>query len=95
MSSITKSRSGRVLIRLANNSKRTELEEHLKSKLDNRTAVRGLVVFDDVEILDLDCITTAEDITYSIHKTLGILSDDTSIQGKSVGNHSCGHKEPD
>lgn len=84
VSSITESRSGGILIRLAKNSKKSDLADDLKNKLGDRANVREMDKFDVVEIQDLDSVTTAEDIIHSIHKSLGTSPDDAYIQVKSI-----------
>lgn len=85
VSTIIESKSGEIIIRLnKKDTKRTELEDELRSKLGARAGVRGLVKLEDVEIQDLDSVTTATDVETSIRHALGALSDDQTIQVKSL-----------
>lgn len=63
VASIRKSRNGEILISLKrDDTKREELVEALKSKLGSRAEVRGLIRYDDLEIQDLDSVTTDTEI---------------------------------
>ena len=63
VSKISESRNGEIIIRLNHKDKKREvLVDALKSSLGDRAAVRSLVSHDDVDIQDLDNITTASEI---------------------------------
>jgi len=85
ISSISESRSGEILIKLkSKDAERTALEEALRSKLGPRATVRGLVKFEDVEILDLDCVTSQSKVENSIRHALGLSTDEQMVKSKSL-----------
>lgn len=85
MSSITESQNGEIIIRLHHkDTKSSELEEALRNELGTFAAVRMLVKTEDVEILDLNCATTATELETCIRKALGSDEDDQSIRVKSI-----------
>ena len=85
VASIRESRNGEILIRLKReDTKREELVEALKSKLGSRADIRGLVRYDDIEIQDLDRVTTDTEVETSIRNLLGLASDDKSIKVKNI-----------
>jgi len=84
VASIRESRDGEILIRLKReDTKREELVEALKSKLGSHADIRGLVRYDDIEIQDLDSVTTDTEVETSIRNLLGLSPGDTSIKVKS------------
>jgi hypothetical protein len=85
VSSIKESRSGGILIRLGREDKnRDKLVEALKTNLGNRAVIKGLVSLDDVDIQDLDQVTTATEVECSIRSTLGLPDDDITIKVKNI-----------
>lgn len=69
VSSISDSRNGKILIKLkSKEAERLALEEALRTKLEPRAAVRGLVKFEDVELQDLDCVTTNSEVENCIQQ---------------------------
>jgi len=85
VSTITESRSGEIIIRLnAKDTKRTALEDELRNKLGSRAGVCGLAKLEDVEIQDLDSVTTATEVETCIRHALGAHTDDQTIQVKSL-----------
>ncbi|KAF0748135.1 Uncharacterized protein FWK35_00018869 [Aphis craccivora] len=85
VSSIKESRSGGILIRLRREDKnRDELIEALKTNLGSRAVIRDLVSLDDVDIQDLDKVTTATEVECSIRSTLGLAADDLTIKLKNI-----------
>lgn len=85
VSKISESRNGEIIIRLNHKDKKREvLVDALKSNLGDRAAVRSLVSHDDVDIQDLDNITTASEIESCIKSALGLSANDASINVKSI-----------
>jgi len=85
VSTIKESRSGEIIIKLTSKDlKRAALEEELRNKLGSRAAVRGLIKFEDIEIQDLDSITTDTEVETCIRQALGTHADDQCIQVKSL-----------
>ncbi|KAL4121475.1 hypothetical protein QTP88_013984 [Uroleucon formosanum] len=84
VSSIIKSQNGELIIRLhPKDLKRLELEDVLKKQLGASAAVRGLVKY-EVEVLDLDCVTTETELETCIRKALGSVENDQSTKVKNV-----------
>ena len=85
VSKISESRNGEIIIRLKHqDKKREELVDAIKSNLGVRAAVRSLVSHDDIDIQDLDNITTASEVESCIKSALGLSADDASIKVKSI-----------
>jgi len=85
VSKISESRNGEIIIRLNHqDKKREELVDALKSNLGDRAAVRSLISYDDVDIQDLDNITTASEVESSIISALGSPANEVSIKVKSI-----------
>ncbi|XP_022162919.1 uncharacterized protein LOC111028539 [Myzus persicae] len=85
ISSISESRNGEIVIKIkAKDTERTALEEQLRSKLGLRATVRGLVKFEDVEIQDLDCVTSEAEVENSIRCALGLHADDKSVKVRNI-----------
>jgi len=85
VSTITESRSGEIIIKLTTkDEKRAALEEELRNKLGSRAAVRGLTNFEDIEIQDLDSITTSTEVETGIRQGLGTHADDQNIKVMSL-----------
>jgi len=85
VSKISESRNGEIIIRLNHKDKKREvLVDALKSNLGDHAAVRSLVSHDDVDIQDLDNITTASEIESCIKSALGLSANDASINVKSI-----------
>jgi len=85
VSTITESRSGEIIIRLnTKDTKKTALEDELRNKLGTRAGVRGLTKLEDVEIQDLDSVTTATDVETCIRHALDSHTDDQTIQVMSL-----------
>ncbi|KAL4153609.1 hypothetical protein QTP88_001442 [Uroleucon formosanum] len=85
VSSIIESRNGELIIRLhPKDSKRSELEDALKNQLGASVAVRVLIKYEEVEVLDLDCATTEAELEICIRKALGSAENDQCIQVKSI-----------
>jgi len=85
ISSISESRNGMILIKLkAKEAERTALEEALKTKLGPRATVRGLVMFEDIEVQDLDCVTSEAEVENSIRSVLGLPADDETVKTRSI-----------
>jgi hypothetical protein len=63
---------------------RTALEEALKTKLGSRATVRGLVSLEDVEVQDLDCVTTEAEVENSIRSVLGLPADDQTVKIRNI-----------
>ncbi|KAE9536155.1 hypothetical protein AGLY_007378 [Aphis glycines] len=85
VSTITESRSGEIIIRLnAKDAKRTVLEDKLRNKLGTRAGVRGLTKLEDVEIQDLESVTTATEVKTCIRHALGAHADDQTTQVRSL-----------
>jgi len=85
VSSIKESRNGGILIRLRCEDKnREELVEALKSNLGSRAVIRGLVSMDDVDIQDLDKMTTVSEVESCIRSTLGLPANDLTIKVKNI-----------
>lgn len=83
--SITETRSGEILIRLSKeDTKREELVEALKTNLESRATIRGFVKYDDIEIQDLDGITTDTEVASRIRHSLGLAQDDSTVTIKSI-----------
>lgn len=91
VSSITESRGGEILIRLMpEDTKRDKLVEALKANLGSRAAIRGLVRYDDIDIQDLDCVTTDTEVEAYIKDALGLPPDDPSVKVKSIRQFHAG-----
>jgi len=71
-------------------TKRDKLVEALKANLGSRAAIRGLVRYDDIDIQDLDCVTTDTEVEASIRDALGLLPDDQSVKVKSIRQFHAG-----
>lgn len=85
VTSIKKSRNGDILFRLPKAESRSkELEEALSATLGNRATVRVLVKHEEVEILDLDAVTTEAEILGSLQNALGLQDSDKSIKIRSL-----------
>lgn len=85
VSSISESRNGEIIIRLKQqDKKREELVDAIKSNQGNRAAVRSLVSHDDLDLLDLDNVTTMSEIESCVKTALGLPADDTSIRVKNI-----------
>lgn len=85
VSSISESRNGGIIIRLTHqDKKREELVDAIKSHLGDRAAVKSLVSYDDLDLQDLDNITTVSEIESCIKSALGLPEDDTSIKVKNI-----------
>lgn len=85
ISSISESRKGEILIKLrSKDAERTALEEALNNKLGSRATVRGLVKFENVEVLDLDCVTSESEVESSIRYTLGLTTEDHTVKARSI-----------
>lgn len=84
-SSISESRNGEILIIIkAKDMERTALEEQLRSKLGPLVTVRGLVKFNDVDLQDLDCVTSESEVENSIRCVLGLHADDQSVKVRNI-----------
>jgi len=85
VSTITESRTGEIIIRLTyKDTKRGALEEELRNKLGTRAAVRGLIKLEDVEIQDLDLVTTVTEVEVCIRNAVGAPVDDQYVKVKSI-----------
>lgn len=85
VSTITESRGGEIIIKLTSkDSKRAAFEEELRNKLGSRAAVRGLVQFEDIEIQDLDSVTTDTEVETCVRQALGTNAEDQCVQVKSL-----------
>lgn len=85
ISSITESRNGTILIKLkVKDAERAVLEEALKLKLGSRATVRGLVMFENVELQDLDCVTSETEVENSVRSTLGLPEDVETVKIRSM-----------
>lgn len=85
VSSITESRNGEILFKLSSgDKKKTELMDELRTKLGSRAVIRSPVKYDDINILDLDCITTESDVAESIRHALELAPDDPTVKVKNI-----------
>lgn len=81
ISSISESRGGEILIKLkSKDAERSALEEALRANLGPRATVRNLVKLVDVEILDLDGVTTQSEVENSLREALGLSEVDLTIK---------------
>jgi len=85
VSSITESRNGEIIIKLNHEDKKKEdLINALKTNLGDRAVIRGRVHQHDVDIQDLDSVTSEAEVEGSIRSALGLPADDTSITVKNI-----------
>lgn len=83
--SILESRGGEILIKVkSKDAERSALEDALRAELGPRATVRSLVKLVDVEILDLDCVTTQSDVENSLRDALGLSDEDLTIKARSM-----------
>lgn len=85
ISSISESRNGEILIKLkAKGKERAALEVALQSQLGSRATVSGLVTYEDVEVKDLDCVSSEAEVENSIRSALGLPADDQTVKARSM-----------
>ncbi|KAL4132766.1 hypothetical protein QTP88_009867 [Uroleucon formosanum] len=78
ITSISESKGGEVLIRVTKGeTKRSGLEAAIRDALGDRTTVRGLVNYADLDITGLDSVTTDSEVADALKKAAGLSPTDT------------------
>lgn len=96
ITSITESRNGEVLFRLPRgDKKKKELEETLRTVLGHSAEVRELVKNVEIEISDLDGVTTEKEVENSLRIAMGLPIDDKTVKVSSLRYFYGGTKHTD